>query len=79
MKKTSKPRCLLPYAMIQAAVNGDAEAMEAVLQHYDRYINRLATRILCDEYGNTYSAVDETLKARLKLKLVMGVLAFNAA
>ena len=79
MKKNSKPRYLLPYATIQAATNGDAEAMKAVLQHYDRYINKLATRVLYDEYGNTYSAVDETLKARLKLKLVMGVLAFNAA
>ena len=53
--------------------------MEAVLRHYDRYINKLATRILYDKGGNVYTVVDETLKARLELKLMMGVLSFKVA
>lgn len=79
MKKKRSPRHLLPYATILAATYGDAVAMEAVLRHYDRYINKLATRILYDKGGNVYTVVDETLKARLELKLMMGVLSFKVA
>lgn len=73
----STPNRLLPYATILAATSGDAGAMDAVLEHYDRYINKLATRPLLDESGATRTMVDEALRARLALKLVMGVLSFR--
>ena len=37
-----------------AAVNGDEDALAAVVAHYQKYIRALATRPLKDEYGNTY-------------------------
>lgn len=44
-KKSRKPNHrLLPYATIQAATNGDAEAIGAVLQHYEGYIAKLSLR-----------------------------------
>ena len=40
--------------VILAAVNGDEDALAAVVAHYQKYIRALATRPLKDEYGNTY-------------------------
>ena len=79
MRHSRIPLQRLPYTTILAATCGDAMAMADVLKHYGRYINKLATRVLYDGTGNAYSLVDETLKARLELKLVMGVLSFVAA
>lgn len=41
---------LLPYAVIQAATKGDAEAISTVLQHYEGYIARLSMRPIRDPY-----------------------------
>ena len=54
-RRKSKPHSrLLPYATIRAASEGDPDAVNAVLRHYEGYITRLAMRQLHDEYGNTY-------------------------
>ena len=75
-----KPRYkLLPYATILAATQGDPDAVAAVLRHYDGYIARLSMRRLYDEYGNMYFCVDETMRHRLEIKLIAGLLAFHAA
>lgn len=44
----------IPVPVILAAVNGDEDALAAVVAHYQKYIRALATRPLKDEYGNTY-------------------------
>lgn len=76
----TKPRYkLLPRAIIQAAAQGEPDAVAAVLHHYKGYIAKLATRRLFDEYGNTYLCVDEALRRRLELKLITGLLSFDAA
>lgn len=69
---------LLPYETIRAASKGDTEAVCAVLRHYEGYITRLSQRELHDEYGNTYLYVDETMRRRLKVKLIAGILSFHA-
>lgn len=80
MNTNRKPRYkLLPYATIQAATQGDPDAVAAVLRHYEGYIATLSTRNLYDERGNAYLCVDETLRARLEIKLITGLLAFDAA
>ena len=54
-RRNSKPHSrLLPYATIREASEGDPDAVNAVLRHYEGYITRLAMRQLHDEYGNTY-------------------------
>ena len=79
-KNRNKPRSrLLPYATIRAASEGDPDAVSAVLQHYEGYIARLSTRRLFDENGNSYLCVDETMRRRLEIKLIAGILAFRAA
>lgn len=78
--KRTEPRYkLLPYATVQAATQGDPNAIAAVLRHYEGYIAKLSTRRLFDEYGNAYLCVDETVRRRLEIKLITGVLAFRAA
>ena len=52
-QKLRTPRYkLLPYATIQAATQGDPDAIAAVLRHYEGYIAKLSTRRLFDEMGN---------------------------
>lgn len=79
-KRPHKPHeRLLPYETIQAAANGDIDAICTVLQHYEGYIARLSTRQFFDDYGHTYLCVDETMRRRLEVKLIAGILAFHAA
>lgn len=70
---------LLPIDVIKAASEGDVEAIDMVLRHYEGYIAVLSTRKLYDEYGNTHYCVDETLRRRLETKLITKVLDFKIA
>ena len=62
-----------PVPVILAAVNGDEDALAAVVAHYQKYIRALATRPLKDEYGNTYLYVDEDMRLRLETKLIHSI------
>ena len=82
MKKMSKTRNkenLLPFHIIKAASEGDVEAINEVLKHYEGYIAALSTRKLYDECGNPHYCVDETLRRRLETKLITKILAFEVA
>ena len=68
---------LVPYPIIAAAAHGDAEAINTVLKHYERYISTLATKKLFYEYGNSYFCVDDELRRRLETKLITKILTFN--
>ena len=75
-KSTGKSR-LLPFHIIEVASDGDVEAINAVLKHYERYITKLSTRRLYDEYGQPHYCVDENLRRRLETKLIAKVLSFR--
>ncbi len=60
----------LPLSVIIAVMDGDGQALGAVLTHYRRYIRRLATRTFTDEYGNEYYYVDEEIEKRLETRLI---------
>lgn len=80
MKKTKQKKekiKLLPYEVIQRATQGDSEAMQAILIHYEGYIRSLSTRIMVDDYGTKYSFIDTELQERLKTKLITKTLEFN--
>ncbi len=68
---------LLPYSVIEAAVQGDVNAINTVLKHYERYIVKLSTRVLYDENGSAYYCVDDELKRRLETKLITKILDFK--
>ncbi|MDL2301028.1 helix-turn-helix domain-containing protein [Lachnospiraceae bacterium OttesenSCG-928-D06] len=62
------------YPQILANLDGDIESINATVEHYRGYITKLATRTLHDEYGNTYTYVDEKIERRLELKLITAII-----
>ena len=64
---------LLPFDVIEAAANGNSEAIDKVLLHYSGYIARLSMRQLYDESGNSRWGVDETMRRQLENKLIDAV------
>lgn len=64
---------VLPVPAILAAVDGDENSLVAVAAHFRRYIRGLSTRVLNDEYGNTYWYVDKDMCLRLEAKLIYSV------
>lgn len=73
----SKKAYLIPFNIIKEATEGDIEAINQILKHYEGYISTLATRTLYDENGTTYPCVDSELKRRLETKLITRILAFK--
>jgi len=63
----------LNYDLICKAVDGCPEALDTILQHYDTYINALATYESFDENGKMYKTLDEDMKARLQCKLIEAI------
>lgn len=82
MEKTNectKEHELLPCHIIQTASEGDVEAINIVLKHYEGYIKSLSTRIMYDEFGLPHYCVDNTLRRRLETKLITRILKFKTA
>ncbi len=80
MEQKNKQRSennLLPFHIIKAASEGNVEAIQAVLKHYEGYITVLSTRCMYDEFGQAHYCVDETLRKRLETKLIAKTLAFR--
>ena len=55
---------------IHRAVNGERDAQLIILQHYDSYINKLATVTRVDQYGKIYSYVDDDQKSEFQCILL---------
>lgn len=68
---------LIPFEIIADAVNGNSAAINYVLQYYTAYIAKLSTRVFYDEYGNSYSCIDEEIKGQLQTKLISKILTFE--
>lgn len=75
MKGTNKKkeRKLLSFQTILDATKGNPMAMEKVLKHFEGYMITLSTRKMTDEFGNTYSYVDDSIYRRLEIKLITAV------
>ena len=79
MSNKNSQNNLIPYPVIVLAASGDVDAINAVLRHYESYINVLATRQLYDEDGTPHLCIDESLRRRLETKLITAILSFDAA
>jgi len=77
MNNTIKPGGVLPLNTINAAANGNPEAIRAVVNHYEGYINALSVVRLYDEYGTPYMFIDEALRRELELRLITKVVGFK--
>lgn len=73
-----KPICKCPtFNTICSAVDGNENAIEKILQHYDRYISKSSLRPLYDEYGCMFLAVDMELKGRIRAAIIEMVISFQ--
>ena len=72
----SADKCPL-FTVISAAADGDIQAIEKVLKHYDAYISKASLRPLYDENGNIYIAVDMELKGRIRAAIMEMILKFE--
>lgn len=77
MKTKDRIPELLSFATIKAANEGDAAAVNEVMHHYEKYILKLSTRKMRDEFGNVSYCVDEVLKSRLETKLLETIFEFK--
>ena len=78
MEKTQNHKYfLVPFSVIEAASNGNVEAINAVLKHYEAYITALTTRCLYDENGVQHLCVDDENRKRLEIKLIAKILDFE--
>ena len=77
IKLVNTRSALLPYPVIAAAVNGDPDAVNHVVQHYSGYIATLSTRTSYDAQGVLRTQVDEDLRQRLETKLIVAILKFG--
>ena len=78
-KNQVKKADLLPFHIIKAASEGDVEAINTVVDHYEGYIIKLSIRKMYDEFGQIHYCIDETLRRRLETRLITKVLEFNIA
>ncbi len=66
----------LPHSTIEAAISGDSEAIEDVLNHYSDYI-----RSICSSYyyedGRKHYCVDEEMYSRITAKLTDKIMRFK--
>ena len=68
---------MLPFEVIAAATQGDTDALCKVLEHYDGYIAKLCTRLVRDDYGNSFPMVDEEMRNSLQHHLITRTLSFK--
>ncbi len=64
----------IPYTVIAAAKQGDAEAMNAVLKNFETYISHCARRTMRDEYNNRSAYIDSEIVERIEEKLMLGII-----
>ena len=76
-EKSASNKKLISLCVIERALEGDIQAINKVLKHYEGYISCLSVRKMYDEYGNEYYCVDETLRSRLEAKLIKTTLGFQ--
>ena len=60
----------IAYETIQAAKNGDTEAIDEILHHYERYILHFCRRTLYDEQGVPHEVVDENRRKQIEAEYI---------
>ena len=72
-----KNKATISFPIIVSAIDGNVDAIHAVLKQYEGYIARLSMRKLYDDDGRSYMVVDEELRRRLETKLITRILKFK--
>ena len=59
---------------IRAAVRGEKDALDEVLNYYTPYIRSCSKRTFYDSYGNRYELVDEDMVQQIESKLMYQII-----
>lgn len=70
-------REVLPFPIIALAINGDVNAVNHVLKHFEHYIIKLSQKTLFDEMGNPHIHVEPEIKRILETKLIVAMMNFD--
>ncbi|EGT3735473.1 helix-turn-helix domain-containing protein [Clostridioides difficile] len=65
------------FYLISNAVDGNAGAIEKLLEFYEPYISKCCLRPFYDEYGNVCIVVDMELKGRIREALLKMICEFE--
>ena len=68
---------MLPYKVVVKATEGDPEAINQVLEHYQGFIINRSLRPIVDEFGRQRMVIDETLYGRMQSRLLKKILSFK--
>jgi len=65
------------FQVIEAAIAGDAAAINKVIDYFQPYINSRCRRKYIDEAGRVRYGIDEYMKRRMETKLITKILDFK--
>ena len=64
----------MPFEVIQAATQGNPEALASILKHFEKDIAQMSTRIFYDEFGQSHCCIDYDLKQRIECRLMAQII-----
>lgn len=67
----------ISYPVLLAAKQGDAEAINTILDYFRGYINSRSLRSIYRPDGSTYMAVDEDIRHRMETTLINAIFKFE--
>ena len=70
-------RDLIPYDVIKAATQGDIEAIERILDHYEGYINSVSRGLYIKPNGECQYVIDRQLHDEIVVKIIEAILNFE--
>lgn len=68
---------LLSYEVIALAIQGDVNAVNQVLKHFEKYIIKLSQKTLFDEMGFPHIHVEPDIQRILETKLIIAITNFK--
>ena len=75
--KSRKHREMPEFETIEMAIQGDAEAINRIVEYFQPFINSKARRKYKDEDGRIYYLPDTYMKRRMETKLITKILDFK--
>lgn len=75
--KARKNKEIPEFEIIEAAIRGDAEAINQILSYFEPFIKSKCRRKYRDELDRIHCVTDEYMKRRMETKLITKILDFK--
>ena len=62
---------------LHAAMAGDYLAQQAILNHFENYINRLSVVTIYSETGASHTYLDEDIRVQIQAKILESLMTFD--